>query len=205
MDRKKRKENEDYRQIIREIVRPVMVTAWRIFLVFACIKVFCINSLSCSDPLGPCYSNRYPVITSYEVTPDNETPEGIPVDSNGQYVDLELIDQLVDELTECVEIDLRPDCLVVKIPPDWYVSQCTRSQLFPCDNDQQECLDKCDGDQDCIDQMILDFERCPCNCRARIQDENIIVTTPDMLLFKAELARMITHHNNPWPEYGACL
>lgn len=185
-------------------------TAIFLFLIFVC---------GCNQP--DCYWNNYRNITGYNINPSTETPNGIAVDTSGFDVDLEEIDRQVDSLENCLrtafaenpfideetaelqdcridgyefrtefdpEITINRDCLVVKIATDWSVSPCSGQQVFPCNIDPAVCEAK----------GIEVTEECPCMCRSMIQDENVIITTPDLYLFRGELARMITGCNNPW-------
>ncbi len=86
------------------------------------------------------------------------------------------------------KIEIRRDCLTVKVPDDLYQSKCGDQMLFPCDVDPQACLDK----------GVTPTEECPCACRAIIQDDSCIITNPAMSVFRGELARMVTGCNNSW-------
>jgi hypothetical protein len=173
----------------------------------------------CSED-NDCYLNNYQSITGYEINPNLTTPEGISVDTSGFDVDLEELDRQIDEMEICVQdalaggidlataeaqdcrdsnwnyrtdfsdISVRRGCLIVKIAPDWNVSSCSEEymEVFPCDMPAEVCENK----------GLEVTEECPCRCRSTIQDENIVVTTPDLRLFRGELARMMTGCNNPW-------
>lgn len=140
--------------------------------------------------LTPCYHNDYANITNYEVISDTSTPDGISVDSSGFLIDLNEIDRLVTEFENCYGTVNR-ECLTVKVAPDWYVSECSGQQLFPCDIDEAICIEQ---------KKVTPTKECPCNCRAMIQDENTIIVTPDLRLLQGELARMVSGFNNPWIE-----
>jgi len=71
-------------------------------------------------------------ITDYQVEPDAVTPGGIRVDTSGNEIDLDRLDDLTAEFDACVGMTVDRSGVVVKIAPDWYVSPCTGSQLFPC-------------------------------------------------------------------------
>jgi hypothetical protein len=144
-----------------------------------------------------CYRNGYGNITSYEVDPAIITAGGIRVDDPLRELDLEELDRQTDFLEDCLEIPIERDCLTVKVAPDWYISPCSGQELFPCEMPEQVCLDK--------ELTEEDLEVCPCSCRAIIQDETTVVVTPNLLLYRGELARMITGENNPWPNYSHCL
>lgn len=178
----------------------------------------------CSCDCYDCYHNYYQNITNYEVNPNTITPGGIQVDTSDFEVDLEEIDRQVDYLENCMQenfsspdfevsgevldqqecwnedlspdIIVRRDCLIVKIAPDWFVSPCSGQQVFECNIRDSVCEDK----------GLEITDECPCMCRSTIQDENVIITTPDLYLFRGELGRMVTSCNNPWFEpVNECL
>lgn len=182
-------------------------------------------SEGCADS-DKCHNNNYQNITDYEITINSLTPNGINVDDSGFFVDLNELDRQVDEMEICVQnafadgidletaqaqdcrmegwnyrtdffgISVKRECLIVKIALDWYTSRCSGQQVFPCDINPQVCIDK----------GLEITNECPCQCRSMIQDENIIITTPDLYLFRGELARMMTGCNNPWfGAVSACL
>ncbi len=165
-----------------------------------------------------CYNNFYRNITSYDVEADTYTPEGIGLDNpqrQNYQLSPEEVDWQVNDLERCMNesfktdpviseedaknsyclrrefyepIAIKKECLTVKVPDDVYTSVCTGELLFECSIDPQLCIDK----------GLEPDPRCPCNCRATIQDENTILTEPRLKLFRAELARMATGCNNPW-------
>ncbi len=147
----------------------------------------------CTDP---CYNNHYLDITTYDISQNLSTTNGIKVDDPQRELDLAELDRQTTSLEECLRITVNRQCLIVKVAPDWYTSPCSGQQLFPCDIPISVCEDK----------GITLTEECPCNCRAIIQNENTIIVTPDLLLYRAELARMVTGVNNPWvPTLSHCL
>lgn len=155
--------------------------------------LFCGLLLTCQEP---CYYNSYLSITEYEEDIDLQTAKGIQVTSNNQEIDLIEIDRQVDALENCLNQSIRRECFRILVAPDWYISKCSGQELFPCRMPIKVCEDK----------DIIITEECPCNCRAIIQDENIIIVTPNLYLLRAELARMVTGINNPWiPPIGSCL
>lgn len=148
------------------------------------------------------YWNGYMNITDYDINLDAVTPRGIYVDTSGFEIDLEEIDRQVDFLENCLQENsiisqIHREWFVVKIAPDWFVSECSGQQIFPCEMPDSVCENK--------DLEIT--EECPCMCRSAIQDENTVVTTPNFYLFRGELARMATGYNNPWfyPVSGCLL
>ena len=154
--------------------------------------------ISCQNP---CYFNNYANVTNYPTTPNTATPKGIAVRTNGQDVDLLKIDALTDYVESCLGIPVKRDCLSVVIPDDWYPAcEDPTQQVFPCKVSPQLCADKgFEIDPDCVPGQLPDEKcPCPCNCRATIQDENVIITAPNLKLYSAELIRMVTGVNNIW-------
>lgn len=159
--------------------------------------------ISCQNP---CYFNYYTNVTDYPISSDSRTPEGIAIRTNGQDVDLSKIDALTDYVESCLGIPVNRDCLSVVVPADWYDSCEPQDgkiqQVFPCRVSPQLCIDKgLPPDPDCVPgQLPSEDCPCPCNCRATIQDENVIVTAPNLRLYSAELIRMVTGVNNIWTD-----
>lgn len=114
-----------------------------------------------------------------------------------EELDQEELDRQTASLEECLEISIERECLTVKVAPDWYISPCSGQEIFPCAMPKEVCLNKGLTEED--------LERCPCSCRAIIQDENTIIVTPNLFLYRGELARMVTGVNNPWRDYSHCL
>lgn len=162
------------------------------FIVLSTVFLFwgCNGSRPCDDPpeglpacSGECedYVNYGSDITAYVVRAESKTPSGIVVDTSGIPVDLESIDRLTRELEQCLRLTIDPDCLVVKIAPDWYVSECTNTELFPCDFPKSWC-----------DQIRPADNPCPCNCAGVIQNGNIIIVTPNLRAYKHELIHVVS-------------
>lgn len=171
-------------------------------------------------PQDECYLNNYQNITNYKVEATEYTPKGIAIDQpiNPEHqLDPNEIDWQVDELEKCLNenfkanpiiseedaspengwcyqrkfdkpIEIKRECLEVKVPDDLYQSVCSGQWLFPCDINPQACRDK----------GLEPEERCNCDCRAMIQDNNKIITNHKLNVFRGELARIITNCNNPW-------
>lgn len=107
---------------------------------------------------------------------------------------------------------VRRDWFVVMVPADWYTSKCSGQQLVPSVPDCRLCIDqkglplpeKCCG-------LRRPTAECPCVCnmRAVIQPGNppAIVTAPNLKLYRAELARLVTGVNFPWgnPKILECI
>ncbi len=91
-------------------------------------------------------------------------------------------------------LELR-SCLQVRLAPDWYVSKCSGEQLFPCSVPYASCAQK----------GLTPNKECPCACRAMIQDDTMIIVTPNLKLYPAYLTTLLTGCNNPWtPSLAKC-
>jgi len=74
-------------------------------------------------------------------------------------------------------------CLEIKVPRKWESSCIDASiQLLPVSA----------PDWHCIAKGLTPTPECPCRWRAGIQDGNILVTTPDLGMFRHELLRYIS-------------
>jgi len=166
-----------------------------------------IIALLCLSSCGQrCYDNSYANITDYNVSPNATTPGGIEVDTSDLPANLIEIDRQTEALEACLKMTVDRDCLTVLIAPDWYISECSGQQLFPCRINPDICRDKMRRDGMAEEEIEETLLVCPCACRATIQDENVVVATPNLLLYRAELARMLTGINNPWiPGISECL
>jgi hypothetical protein len=162
-------------------------------------KIFFVLFLfACDDR---CYPNGFVNYTNYSIKPNTESPMGIPIDSSGQWVDVYDLDKKILDLQDCMGVKINLDCLEVKIAPDWEITDCAIAngayeETFPCDIPDYVCTSK----------GLIDTGDCDCRCRAIIQDDDYIVTTPNLNLFKAALARMIIGYD-PWSdsEIAKCL
>lgn len=151
--------------------------------------------------------------TSYEVNPEFTTKNGIAVDPTGQNISPDLIDGLTDEVENCLieafgfppvipeevmrdsmcvgetfDLPIHRECLTVKIPDDW---------LLSCDGSQQ-LLPNIAPRELCEAKGLTPTPECPCRWRAGIQDNQTIVVTPSLYLYKDPLIRIVTGCNNPW-------
>lgn len=79
-------------------------------------------------------------------------------------------------------------CLVIKVAPDWHVSECTGEEVFSCNVPFSSCAEK-GYSQDA---------GCPCSCRSIIQDNSDIIVTPNLKLYPAMLTTLMTGCYNPW-------
>lgn len=175
---------------------------------------------------GRCENYRYQSQFDYPVKPTLITPSGIAVDPTGQAVSAEFIDQLTDEVETCLadafgtppvipedvamasgclrrtfEMPFHRDCLTVKVPNDWEVACDSEQQVLPLSSTTYIPPDSL-----CRAKGREPTRACPCRWRAGIQDNNVIVVTPNFYLYKDPLIRLVTGCNNPWasPALARC-
>lgn len=88
------------------------------------------------------------------------------------------------------------DCAQVAVAPDWYVSEYSGEEIFPCDVPQASCAAK-------GQTANASF---PCSCRAIIQDNGVVWVTPNRKLLPAYAVTLLTGCMNPWvvPELAKC-
>lgn len=158
-----------------------------------------------------CYNGGFVNVTSYPVTTTEKSPEGIAVDPSGFQVDLADLDHKTDLVEEClrekfpdgrlsgdivtashcltdrIDTTIHRSCLRVKVAPDWHVG-CQGEQVFPCSVDPALCEAK----------GFTPTAECPCECRSAIQDQDTVVTTPDLRLYANDLLRIVTTCNDIW-------
>ncbi len=133
--------------------------------------------------LCPPYSGYRKKITDYEVHVDAITDAGIAVDTSGFDVRFSDIDLDTEEVERCLAKQLGSSTyrisrcsFTVKIAHDWYISECTGTQLFPCDVPETGC-----GPFSCI-----------CECTGAVQGASVIVSTPNLMSYKHELIHLVT-------------
>lgn len=86
-------------------------------------------------------------------------------------------------------------CLRISVAPDWYLSSCSGEQIFPCTVGPQRCLEK----------GLTPDPKCPCSCRAQIQDMTTIWVTPNKKLLSAYAVTLLTGCLSPWtPTLAPC-
>lgn len=148
----------------------------------------------------PGYDGYFLNVTDYPIKGEYEiSPAGIKVYLNGNDVNLNDIDLKVLELEECLGISINRNWFSVYIPSDWYTAEeCSEEQVIPSTVDYRLCEAK--GlviEEECRD-LKYPTDECPCICsvRATIQNNNVVVTTPNLKLFKMPLARIVLY-----PEY----
>lgn len=176
--------------------------------------------ISCTPPYE-CKSYNYHSQFDYNVNAAKITDDSIQVDTSGNIIDLSEIDRLTNETELCLieefgnppvipeevvkqsdclfdtfDIPFARECITVKIPNDWIWSCDGTQQLLPYKAPQKLCDEK----------GLYYNQDCPCKWRGGIQNNHIIVTTPNMIVYKDPLIRMMTSCNNPWahPKLSRC-
>lgn len=171
--------------------------------------------LLCSS-CGPdeCWTNSYgDTYSHYKIDNIRVTPIlGIKVDDTGQNIDLNVIDQKTMEAEECLQkfgerlpLNVSADaycpnaldmmdtqlclrCITVKIPNDWLMSCDGKEQVLPNEAPQQGCDAK----------GFKRDDNCPCRWREVIQDRTILVTTPNLTMYKDLYVRYKTGCYDNW-------
>lgn len=149
------------------------------------------GSLACQTPCYP--ESGLSNFTSYEA-PAGVDPDSKPVlDAVVRCLEPLNQDWLTPEesaMAECLgprKIEVRA-CLRIGVVPDWYESKCSGEQVFSCEVGPQRCLEK---------GQVLTPE-CPCSCRAQVQDNTTVWTTPNRKLLAAYITTLLTGCLSPW-------
>lgn len=173
-------------------------------------RLVIISLLFCGCYEDDCYCNWYKSITDYNVSGKYFfSPAGIKIYPNNNTIKLQEIDKKVEELEECLNIKVKRDCFIILIPDDWYISSCSGEELLPVSAPYYLCEDKNIRIEESCRWLDKPTKECPCVCawRSAIQDDHILVLTPNLKMLKLELTRLTTGVNNPWikPELYQCL
>jgi hypothetical protein len=157
---------------------------------------------------------KMPACKEWKTTPRG-TPLWVPPDADAKDL-AAMVDSKVNDLESCLRKagklkTIRRAGFAVFIPNDWYISACSGEQLVPSIANYKLCEAKgLTIPVDCRGQR-KPGGNCPCVCnfRATVQGSRVVVTAPNLKLFKAELARIVLYplHNNPWadPVVAACV
>lgn len=171
--------------------------------------------------------------TEYPFKQNATTPAGIPVDTQGQAMDLAILDAKTDELEQCI----RRVCGRTKVPSlrqacDWAIAangmtiekQClhvivtAKAEVLKCGALRYEAL-PCRLSVVACSEQRMRFARCTdfsralaklpsdsCYCGGDIQTDGSIVVTPDLSAYRHELTHWLLRINDPLPEeVGPCL
>lgn len=155
------------------------------------MKKYIILALLCGCDPGPFPNNYSPNYTSLRFTETTTTPSGVSVDDPRSELDLVLVDQVIAKTLQCMHVSATlPPEFGVKVPERWWVSSCTGSQIFDCNI----------GNEGCYAKGQTPTAECPCKCRAVVQDNRYIITTPNMVVLPGRLITLITGIENPWAD-----
>lgn len=175
----------------------------------------CLVLMAAAFHFSGCPESAYPFrnfldLTDYKHPEWKQTAAGVRYWAPDVDDSLELqqsIDAQVEELSACLthvnpRWEVRKDWFEVLVPEDWYCSYCTGEQLIPSAPPCQSCRDKglSLADECCGLETPTELCPCVCNVRAIVQDNRVVVTTPNLKLLKAELTRLVTGVNNPWAD-----
>lgn len=157
-------------------------------------KLLLLFLVSCGQEEDVCSISPLTNQFEYKTNFNQTTPDGVKTDLSGQGTELlGQIDTKIKETETCVkklipDFSINRQCLRVKIPNDWVLSCDGTEQLLPWNAPQELCNQK----------GFLPDPNCPCLWRAGYQKPDILVSTPNLHLFKDPLIRMFTNWNNPW-------
>jgi hypothetical protein len=149
----------------------------------------------CESQWGYLLRGDYPAYT-FEAT--YRTRSGIEVDTSSNEYPRALatsVDIAVGQLEACLETSIDRSSFRVKIPDDWSYSCDGSDEVLPFTAVTGMCKGK------------TATEECPCRYRAIVQCPDIVVVTPNLLLFKDALTRLLTGSVDPWsdPQLSSCL
>lgn len=180
---------------------------------FSFAVVFILTTVNCGID---CYDAWYPNYTKYGFKETTKTKLGIRVEDPNNELDLDRLDAITLDVIDCLkgikeltlaeqvdaeclrgyhfESDIK-SCFSVKVP-EWHYSPCTPGeQLFQCSV----------GDGPCLFKGLTPTKECPCLCRAMIEDNAMVLTTPNLKLYPAYLVTLLTGCNLPWtPTLSKC-
>ena len=209
----------------------VLETTEQVGLWVFVILVLLLHGLGCGScpKLVDPYRAYLAQVTDHKIPPCDQwtkTPKTTPFWAPSRYATdqmKQLVDTKVDALESCLlqagvlSLPIRRSGFAVMVAPDWYVSTCTGEQMIPSRADYRLCEQKKnpDGTPVKIPEECRGLTHptascpCPCNFRVAVLRSNIIVVTPNLKLFKPELARVVLYpnYNNPWTDakVAACV
>jgi hypothetical protein len=131
---------------------------------------------------------------SYAFQATNRTRSGIEVDASSNAHPRALADRVelaTGQLEACLEKPIDRTSFRVKVPDDWGPSCDGSDEVLPFAATTGTCKGK------------TATEACPCRYRAVVQCSAptcIVVVTPNLLLFKDALARLLTGSIDPWSD-----
>jgi hypothetical protein len=162
------------------------------------VAVALVAMLGCTPaPWAQRYGYYLDVYPAYPFKATVVTPSGIAIDMSGKNIPglPAAVEASVLEVQSCLGKSIDRSAFRVKVPPDWMKS---------CDG-SQEVLPFATPDRFCKGEAATNG--CPCRYRALLQEPNIVVVTPNLLLFKDALVRLLTGTADTWstPSLAKCL
>ena len=122
----------------------------------------------------------------YEIDELKTTPGGVRYDDDRQDILPDSIDKATDEVENCLGQSVDRNSFFLKIPNNWTYSCDGTDEVLPFESVDKSCKGK------------NATEACPCRYRALVQCPNVIIATPNLLLYKDALIRFLTNTTNPW-------
>lgn len=143
----------------------------------------------------------------YRVTNEHMTPGGVhfegPSTSDGQ------VDEYVGAVETCLGRSVVREGFTVLVAPDWYEepAACTLPDWGP-----QQLLPVPAPEEGCAAKGYSPEVDCPCEWRGGIRcpgpdsaGRAVLVETPNLLLLKDNLIRLVMNTSNPWTaEFAPC-
>lgn len=179
---------------------------------------FVMFSLSAHCP-PPSYNPHYLNVTkvSFRLDELQHSPNGVQyrIPENVDEVRfVQMLDEKTVALEKCLGRDLHLEWFAVIVPENWYKSQCTGQLMIPSNVDYRLCEQKKMPDGTLVKipvecrEVIEPTDKCPCPCNFRSIAQvrwagtplAAVITAPDLKLYKAELARLVTGVNNVWTD-----
>jgi hypothetical protein len=176
------------------VVDIILILAQAGLVLFVLTSLFLFQG--CSMSVDNAFAkNKTPNATQFSFEPNRTTARyGIPVDDDASELDLNALESVYEQTVQCLNgvgetvdaISMAPDLGVMV--PNWFVSLCTGEEVYDCRISSAACEAK----------GFKTTGLCPCRCRAGVQDNRIIVTTPNMQLVSGRLVTLITGVEDPW-------
>lgn len=181
-----------------------MPTDWQWWVCIAWLTGLILTAAAlsgCSCPDAD-YGYQCGAFDRYHVTPALEhlTPGGVHY--QGESISSGQLDEYTNAVETCLARSIDRSSFVVLEAPDWYQAPaaCTLPQWGP-----QELLPVQAPEDGCTAKGFSPNATCPCAWRGGIAWPNIIVTTPDLVIYKDPLIRFLLHTSDPWiPGLSVC-
>lgn len=187
----------------------------RIWLALTFVLLFVLAAHCPPRGYSPYYANVTKV--SFRLDELQHTPKGVQYhipDNVNETEFVRVLDEKTIALEKCLGKDLHLEWFAVIVPGNWYKSKCTGHLMVPSYADYRLCEQKKMPDGTPVKipvecrGVVKPTDKCPCPCNFRsvvqVRWEGAplpaIITAPDLLLYKAELTRLVTGVNNVWAD-----